>query len=170
MTKFAAIIYGNKNLQCCGIQEVHGYRIGEVHESDEGRYMRDAYHGSSYLRFYEDAAVAGTRQEATKQCVKAWLKKEREWLIGMEDSIMGGRRAVRVKEDGYSTCRVFNILYFGSSNQNECHTPELRDELMKIECKKTVIGYVNANSGNYIETILLVLDKETRYDGEYLCG
>jgi len=82
---------------------------------------------------------------------------------------MGVSRGKRANNEGQSTCRIFNIVYMGDSKDAECHTPELRDELLKIECEKSEFGYVNANSGNYIQTICLILNKDTRYDGEAFC-
>lgn len=164
MSKFCAAIGLDKGGYCCGFKEASKYVIGEVTTYDpDPRFdvVHDKYHGQSFVRDGGDYVASGfgeTRIEATKACVKKWVEHQLNFIRARTNRTDMDRK-------GGEAMRMFNIVYAGKDTSAECYTPELRDEVMQIACRKTVMGYYNANSGNYVESIVLVMGEDTTYAG-----
>ena len=153
---FAVCILNTAGISCCGFREAYQYRSGEIfpHE-DHGREMvKDSYFGPGYLEQNHSVGRSDVSlQEAAKQCTQKWLNEVKTFLSVREKSYKISGEAMR----------TFNFVK--RTEGDDFYSKELREEVAKIDCQKQIMTYKNANTGNIIETHILIIDKDTSYVG-----
>jgi len=146
---------GTSGVSCCGFQEVFGYRIGTQRKRGDHIYIDDesGHYSGGRVRATEHVWGEGdTKVEAVKDCLQKYIEHVQRSYCSKHYPA------------SYAAMRTFQILYRTEDAGGECYTPELRDALLDLNCEKSVLTYVNANTGRKIDAISLAITKNTKVE------